>query len=63
MPHNTFTEGLSALLVKDGDGDITPLSPKGRKFRHVPFMRSNRDSRFPVASRFHRLPVLITLEG
>jgi hypothetical protein len=63
MPDNTSTEGISALLVKDGDGDITSLSPKGGKFRHVPFMRPNRGLPVPSGQPFHRPLVLIILEG
>jgi hypothetical protein len=41
MPDYTSAEGLSALLIKDGGGDITPLSPKGGRYRHVPFISAS----------------------
>lgn len=41
MPDYASAEGLSALLVKDGGGDIAPLSPKDGRYRHVPFISAS----------------------
>jgi hypothetical protein len=37
MPDYNTAVDLYALLSREGGGDITPLSPKGGKYRHVPF--------------------------
>lgn len=37
MPDYNTASDLYALLSRDGRGNIIPLSPKGGKYRHVPF--------------------------
>ncbi|MGH3711720.1 MAG: hypothetical protein ACRDRQ_27300 [Pseudonocardiaceae bacterium] len=38
MPDRNTAAGLYALFVRDGTGDIIPLSPQEGKYRHVPFV-------------------------
>lgn len=38
MPDYRSAGDLCALLIKDDGGDITPLSPKDRRHRHIPFV-------------------------
>jgi hypothetical protein len=44
MPDYLSAQDLSALLVKKGSGDITPLLPKGGKYLHVPFTSATSDT-------------------
>ncbi len=41
MPDYLSAQDLSALLIKDGGGDITPLSPKDGRHRYVPFVSAS----------------------
>lgn len=41
MPDYASAEGLSALLTKEGGGDITPLFPKSGRYRGVPFVSAS----------------------
>jgi hypothetical protein len=65
MPDNTSTEGLT--VVHCSSKTATETSPhfhrKAENSAAFPSCGRTEDSRFPVASRFHRPPVLITLEG